>query len=62
MSAYQGCAGHLESCFAHRPCHPPLPQVVEFEGVDARYSVKQLRDSDRQGLEELEGQAQPDGL
>lgn len=39
-----------------------LKQVVEFEGVDARYSVKQLRDSDRQGLEELEGQALPDGL
>lgn len=58
--------GHLAAlstrcAHPYPPALPCLPhQVVEFEGVDARYSIRQLRDSDRHGLMELEGQ--PDGL
>ncbi|PRW57208.1 ABC transporter D family [Chlorella sorokiniana] len=60
---YSECvrAGITMLSIGHRPALRQFHStIVEFEGVDARYSIKELRPSDRQGLNELDGQ--PDGL
>ncbi|KAI7844147.1 hypothetical protein COHA_002282 [Chlorella ohadii] len=57
---YSECvkAGITMLSIGHRPALRQFHStVVEFEGVDARYSLKELRPSDRQGLLDLEGQA-----